>query len=171
MSTAKENFEAEVLHSTKPVLLDFWATWCGPCRMIAPVLEEVAAARPDVPVVKVDVDENMALAAAFQIESIPTLLVFRLPHRGKHKARAAPAGPKVHQHRALRVQHVLLEARLIGMDDRHTTNSFVYFFGCSIRRFAGNKSCFCNSYTFFSKQTSCTPGMPLNVPATMPASV
>ena len=71
------NFKEHVLDAKGTVLVDFWASWCGPCRMLAPVLEEVAAARPDVPVVKVDVDENMALAAAFQIESIPTLLVFR----------------------------------------------------------------------------------------------
>lgn len=71
------SFKEHVLDAKGTVLVDFWASWCGPCRMLAPVLEEVAAARPDVPVVKVDVDENMALAAAFQIESIPTLLVFR----------------------------------------------------------------------------------------------
>ncbi len=68
---------SDVVGRGQYVLVDFWASWCGPCRMLAPVLEEVAEARPDVPVVKVDVDENMSLAAAYEIESIPTLLVFR----------------------------------------------------------------------------------------------
>ncbi len=71
------NFKENVLDAKGTVLVDFWANWCGPCRMLAPVLEEVAAAHPEVSVVKVDVDENAALAAAFGIESIPTLLVFR----------------------------------------------------------------------------------------------
>ena len=71
------NFETEVLHSDKPVLLDFYANWCGPCRMLGPVLEQLAADRPDVTVAKVDVDENMSLAAAYGVESIPMLLVFK----------------------------------------------------------------------------------------------
>ena len=71
------SFKEHVLDAKGTVLVDFWASWCGPCRMLAPVLEEVAAARPDVPVVKVDVDENPQLAMAFQVSSIPTVISFR----------------------------------------------------------------------------------------------
>ena len=74
VTITQENFEAEVLHSTKPVLLDFWATWCGPCQMLAPALEELSQ---QVKVVKVDVDENPQLAMAFQVSSIPTVVSFR----------------------------------------------------------------------------------------------
>lgn len=71
----KENFQQEVLQSDKPVLIDFWANWCGPCRMIAPVIEEIAQEREDIKVVKIDVDEAQELAIQYQIMSIPTLLV------------------------------------------------------------------------------------------------
>lgn len=71
----KENFQQEVLESEKKVLLDFWAVWCGPCKMIAPILEQIAAERSDVVVAKIDVDTQMELAMQFKIVSIPTLIV------------------------------------------------------------------------------------------------
>lgn len=73
----KENFEAEVLNSDKPVLLDFSATWCGPCRMVAPILDEIAAENEHIKVGKVDVDEDPDLARQFNVTSIPLLVVMK----------------------------------------------------------------------------------------------
>ena len=77
INITRENFEAEVINSDKPVLVDFWASWCGPCRMIAPSIEEIAEERADVKVAKINIDEQPELAARYNVLSIPTLLVFR----------------------------------------------------------------------------------------------
>ena len=87
----KNNFQEEVLRSDRPVLVDFWAPWCGPCRMVVPIVEEIAAERSDIKVVKINVDEEPELAAQYGIMSIPTLLVIR---DGKIVNKAAGARPK-----------------------------------------------------------------------------
>lgn len=73
----KENFQKEVMNAEKPVLLDFFADWCGPCRMVAPIVEEISQERTDIQVGKINVDEQPELAARFQVASIPTLVVMR----------------------------------------------------------------------------------------------
>lgn len=85
------NFEKEVLQSEKPVLLDFWAAWCGPCRMVSPVIDEIAEERTDIKVGKINVDEQPELAEAFQVMSIPTLAVMK---EGKVVNKSMGARPK-----------------------------------------------------------------------------
>ena len=87
----KNNFRNEVLDSEKPVLLDFWASWCGPCRMVSPIVDEIAAERGDIKVGKVNVDEQPELAAQFGVMSIPTLVVMK---NGKIVNQVTGARPK-----------------------------------------------------------------------------
>ena len=77
MNISRENFQNEVLNADRPVLLDFWAPWCGPCRMVVPIIEEIANERADIKVGKINVDEQPELASAFGVMSIPTLVVMK----------------------------------------------------------------------------------------------
>lgn len=77
MHLNEENFNKEVMESGKPVLVDFFATWCGPCKMLAPILEEIAAENPDFSIGKVDVDESTSLAGQYGVMSVPTLIFFK----------------------------------------------------------------------------------------------
>ena len=87
----ENNFHSEVINSEKKVLLDFWAPWCGPCRMVVPIVEEIAEERSDIKVVKINVDENPELASRFGIMSIPTLMVME---HGQVVKKALGARPK-----------------------------------------------------------------------------
>lgn len=77
LSITKNNFEKEVKESKETILLDFWASWCGPCQMVGPILEEIASERPDIKIGKINVEEEPELAEEFQIMSIPTLMVVK----------------------------------------------------------------------------------------------
>lgn len=91
VTVTMENFQKEIMESEQVVLIDFWASWCGPCKMVSPIIDEIADENPSIKVVKVNVDEQPALAARFQVMSIPTLVVMK---DGKIVNQSAGAKPK-----------------------------------------------------------------------------
>ena len=91
ITVTSENFQDVVMNSDKPVLLDFWAPWCGPCRMVSPIIDEIAGERSDIIVGKVNVDEQVALAQQFRVMTIPTLMVIK---NGQVVHQSAGARPK-----------------------------------------------------------------------------
>lgn len=91
LTITKDNFESEVLNAKEPVLLDFWADWCGPCRMVSPIIDEIAQEMTSAKVGKINVDEQRELAAKFQVMSIPTLVVMK---NGKVVSQTMGARPK-----------------------------------------------------------------------------
>ena len=88
----QKNFQEEILNSDKPVLLDFWAPWCGPCRRVVPIVDQIAAERPDIKVGKVNVDEEIELASQFRVMTIPTLVVLKDGQVVKQSVGAMPKG-------------------------------------------------------------------------------
>lgn len=91
ITVTSQNFQDVVMNSDKPVLLDFWAPWCGPCRMVSPIIDEIAGERSDIIVGKVNVDEQVALAQQFRVMTIPTLMVIK---NGQVVHQSAGARPK-----------------------------------------------------------------------------
>lgn len=90
ITITKENFQKEVVESEKTVLLDFWASWCGPCRMVSPVVDEIAAENAEIKVGKINIDEQHELAEAFRVMSIPTLMVMKKGEVVKQSVGAQP---------------------------------------------------------------------------------